>query len=75
MAVETLKKVASQIALDNGIDTEGRQKTVNISLAGISASGFDADKYLAIVGALEPCLSKTVNNVAVLKTIVVAPNS
>lgn len=72
MAVTTIKKRASQIALDNGTDSEGRAKTVNISLAGISKDGYDADKYLAIVGALEPCLSKTVNSVAIIDTSTVS---
>ncbi len=68
MAVETLKKVASQIALDNGTDAQGNAKTVNISLARMAKDGYDATKYLAIVAALEPCLAKTITGAYVIKT-------
>ena len=58
MATTTLKKVSVSIKLDNGTDAEGNQKTVSISLGNLSKDTFDADKALAIVGALEPCLNK-----------------
>ena len=65
MATTTLKKVSVNIKLDNGIDTEGRARTVSISLGTLSKDNFDADKVFAVLGALEPCLSKTVNSMYV----------
>lgn len=72
MATTTLKKVSVNIKLDNGIDTEGRARTVSISLGSLSKDNFDADKALAVVAALEPCLSKTVSTVEKTETSTIA---
>lgn len=62
MAAETLKKVSVNLKLENGTDAEGNIKLVNVSLGTLSKDSFDADKALAIVQLLSPCLSKTVNS-------------
>ncbi|MBQ7170347.1 MAG: hypothetical protein IJR63_10650 [Synergistaceae bacterium] len=63
MASTTLKKVSVNIKLDNGTDGEGNQRTVSVPLGTLSKDSFNADKAIAIIGALEPCLSKTVYSV------------
>ena len=63
MATAMLKKVSVNVKLDNGTDSEGNIKTVSVSLGSLSKDNFDADKALAIVSQLGPCLSKTVEAV------------
>ena len=60
MATETLKKVSVSVKLENGRDTDGNMKYVGISLGTLDKDSFNADKALAIVELLRPCLSKTV---------------
>ena len=68
MATETLKKVAVNIILENGTDSEGNLKLVNLSLGTLSKDSFDADKALGIVQVLGPCLSKNINSVVKVQT-------
>lgn len=63
MASTELKKVSVSVKLENGTDSEGNLKTVSISLGNLSKDNFNADKALAIVGLLGPCLSKTIASV------------
>lgn len=65
MATETLTSRTARIALNNGTDSSGNTLVVYDNLSGLSgtASNWDADKYLAIVGALEPCLNKIVETI------------
>ena len=63
MANSVLKKVSVSIKLDDGTDSQGNPKTVSVSLGSLSKDSFDADKALAIVDALEPCLNKSVSSV------------
>ena len=63
MANTALKKVSVNIKLDNGMDSEGNIRTVTISLGSLSKDNFNADKALAVITALEPCLNKEVNTV------------
>lgn len=37
--------------------------TINLSLGSLNKAAFDADKAMAIVGLLSPCLEKTVARV------------
>lgn len=60
MATSILKKVSVNIKLDDGTDTQGNTKTVNVSLGSLNKNTFDADKVIAVIGALEPCLSKSI---------------
>ena len=60
MANTRAKKISVNIKLDNGTDGEGNQRTVSIPLGTLNKDNFDADKAIAIIAALEPCLSKTV---------------
>lgn len=63
MATATLKKVSVSVKLDNGVDSEGNIKMVSLSLGSMDKDSFNADKALAIVSLLGPCLSKTVEAV------------
>lgn len=68
MAVTTRKKVLCNIVVETGTDSEGNLKTANVSLGNLSNSAWDADKALAIVYALGPCLQNTINNVQEVMT-------
>lgn len=76
MATETLSARTARVALDNGTDSEGNPKTVNLTVPGISprASDWDADKYLAVIAALGPCLSKTIEAAQTVATYTVTAN-
>ena len=63
MAVETLKKISVNVKLNNGTDSEGNVRRVNVTIGNLSEENFDNDKALAVVTALAPCLSKTVSSV------------
>ena len=63
MAISTLRKVSVNVKLNDGTDAEGKARYVSLSLGNLSEENFDADKALAIVTALAPCLSKTVSSV------------
>ena len=69
MAVLRLQNINVNIKLENGYDMDGNTLTVAISLDNISKDNFDPDKALAIVGALEPCLSKAVEGIDVVQTL------
>lgn len=62
-AVETLKKVSVTVKVNAGTDSEGNVKFANINLPNLSETNYDADKALAIVSALAPCISKTIAGV------------
>ena len=63
MAIATVKSIRVSILLDNGTDSQGNVKTVNVQLGNMSETNFDDDKALAVVSALAPCLRKTVISV------------
>ena len=64
MAVTTTtSKVSVNVKLNNGTNANGTEKTLSLSLGSLNKSAFDADKVMAIVALLEPCLEKTVNSV------------
>ena len=60
MAIESIKKLSVTVRLENGRDTSGNMRYVGISLGSLSKDGFDADKALAVVELLKPCLNKSV---------------
>ena len=62
-AVTTLNKVSVSLKLNNGTSATGAVKTVSISLGTLKKDAFNADKAMAIVGALTPCLNKTLVSV------------
>ena len=62
-AVNTPKKVAVSVKLNNGTDSDGNVVTVGISLGTLNLSGYDDDKALAVVSSLEACLAKEVYSV------------
>ena len=58
-AVTTPSKVSVSLKLNNGTNPEtGAVKTVSISLGSLNKDAFNADKAMAIVGLLTPCLAK-----------------
>lgn len=65
MAVtNTLTKVSVKMLLNNGVDpSTGVIKTVSVSLGSLSHTGYDDTKMMAVVGALSPCLTKSVYSV------------
>lgn len=63
MAVKTLKKMSVAVKVNAGADSEGNIKTATLSLPNLSELSYNADKALAIVSALSPCLSKTITAV------------
>lgn len=75
MAVKTLKKVIARAMLENGTDSEGNVKLVSLSIGSIAKDSFDADKCLAIVTALRPCISKTVNSTETVETSTISAAS
>lgn len=75
MAIETLRAVSAQLSLENGRDAHGNMTYVKQSIANISKEGYTADRYLAIVAALEPCLNKDIGIIDAIKTYFVASGS
>lgn len=67
MATTTLTKVSVKVKLDDGVDAKGNDKFVNVTLGTLDEDNYDADKCLAIVTALAPCLSKSVEVVEEVK--------
>ncbi len=63
MATTALNKVSVSVVLEDGTDAKGNLKTTSISLGTLDKDNFNADKALAIVSLLEPCLSKTLYSV------------
>ena len=59
----TTSKVSVNVKMNNGTNTDGTAKTLSLNLGSLNKSAFDADKVMAIVDLLEPCLEKTVNSV------------
>lgn len=68
MAAETIKKVACNVMVETGTDAEGNIKTASVSLGTLSKDSWNADKALAIVSALGPCLSKSINSTDKVQT-------
>ncbi|MBQ7154659.1 MAG: hypothetical protein IJR85_03760 [Synergistaceae bacterium] len=54
----TLNKVSVSLKLNNGTSAQGTTKTISISLGSLNKDTFNADKAMAIVELLEPCLDK-----------------
>lgn len=71
-------KIAAKLVLDNGTDSEGKQKTVSINLGDMSESNFNPTQsasqtaVLAITSALEAVLSKSVLHVEAVTTGVIS---
>ena len=59
----TTSKVSVNVKMNNGTNTDGTAKTLSLSLGSLNKSAFDADKAMAIVALLEPCLEKTLHSV------------
>lgn len=63
MATTESNRISVNIVLEDGTDTKGNLKTTSIPLGTLDKDNFNADKALAIVSLLEPCLCKTLYNV------------
>ena len=63
MAVqELLQKQSVALKLNNGTKA-GVVQTVNLSLGSLDKDEWDADKAVAIIDLLEPCLSKSIEEI------------
>ena len=60
MASVKLHDITIRIDLDNGTDGEGKQRIVSISLGKLNKDNFVADKAIAVIRALGPCLAKEI---------------
>lgn len=59
--VLTPKSRKATIKLANGTDSSGNVKTVNLNLGSLSVATWNADKAMAIINAITPCLTKTLH--------------
>lgn len=60
MAVtSTTTSIKVNVVLSNGTNANGTVKTINLSLGSLDKDAFNADKAMAIIDLLEPCLEKT----------------
>lgn len=57
----TPTKRTATLKLNNGTDSSGNIKTVSLNLGSLDVANWDADKAMAIMNALAPCLKKTVH--------------
>ena len=67
-AIVTSESVAVNILLNDGVTAAGSVKTVSISLGSLNKAAFDADKVMAIVNLLSPCLAKNVEQIVKIET-------
>lgn len=75
MAVATMKSVTARVKLENGRDSSGMMTYVNQSLGNMKESAFTGNakatslnSVIAIVSALEPCISKDVGKIELIST-------
>lgn len=75
MAVATMKTVTGRVKLENGRDASGMMTYVTQSLGNLRENTFSGstkaaalDSLLAVVGALEPCISKDVGTLELVST-------
>lgn len=75
MAVATLKTVTARAKLENGRDSQGTMTYVNQSLGNLREDAFSGStkatslaSLIAVVGALEPCISKDVGMIELVST-------
>lgn len=67
MANIVKKKISINIKLNNGTDSEGNQRTVSVPFGTLSQYNFNADKVLAVIAALEPCLDKSLSSIEMVE--------
>lgn len=60
MATLTPLTRKATMKLQNGTDASGNVKTVSLNLGSLDVANWDANKAMAIMTALQPCLSKTI---------------
>ncbi|MBQ3347452.1 MAG: hypothetical protein IJG39_10230 [Synergistaceae bacterium] len=65
MARSVLEDIHVFLGLDNGTDAEGNTILLKTRLGHVSKTSFDPDKLIAVIGALEPCLNKTIEKIEV----------
>lgn len=74
MASITLTKMSARAVLNNGQDAQGNKKYTNLSLGNMSEDYWAsnessaASKLISVIGALEPCLNKTLERVELVAT-------
>ena len=73
MASISLYKLTSRAKLNNGQDAQGNMKYVNLSIGDMNETYWSANQstaltsLLAVIGALEPCLNKTVEGIELVE--------
>ena len=61
MAVEArINSIRCNMKLNNGLDSAGNVKTLNVSLGTLNKDAWDAQKAMNIVELARPCFSRTV---------------
>lgn len=61
MATAELKTVNARLVLENGTDSDGNLKLVKQSIQDVSEEGYTDSKFMSIVAAMGPVLSKTIS--------------
>lgn len=75
--IQRQKSRTARMLLNNGTDMDGNTLTVNAAISNISSeeSAWDAEKFMNIVAALEPVLSKSVEGTDTVVTYSLALQS
>lgn len=60
VATETLKNLTAQALVAVGTTSSGSTKTAQMSMGTLNKDAWDATKMMAIVDALEPCISNEI---------------
>ena len=69
MAVQTIvQKIAVNLKLNNGTTKTGAVKTATVSIGSLDKDTFDAEKAIAIVSLLTPCLTKSLYDLQKVET-------
>lgn len=68
MATQLLMKRQAYVAVATGSTSSGSTITTRVSIGDLDKDAWDADKAVAIVMALGPCLQETVYNVPMVAT-------
>lgn len=60
---EVTSKISVAVVLDDGQDSSGNPKTVNCTVPSLNKTYYDNTSMLSVIGALEPCLSKSITTI------------
>lgn len=71
----TPKTRKATIKLANGTDSAGNVKTVSLNLGSLDVASWNADKAMAIMTALQPCLAKTIHQRTTTEENIMTPGA